>query len=197
MIVLRYKYQLTNFIMSAPSIHYLPSDQGMEIAFIGRSNAGKSSVLNTITNQKKLAKTSKTPGSTKLINLFEVTPGIRLVDCPGYGYATNIPQDMKKKWYGVLWTYLQKRKSIKGLVVIIDIRSNMNDIDHKIIDWAVKVNLPVMVLLNKSDKLAYSVRQVQLNKIRKIVPGVQVATFSALKRLGIAKVQHTLDSWFV
>ncbi len=114
-------YQQTHFVTSAPDIRHLPSDTGIEVAFAGRSNAGKSSALNTLTNQKNLARTSKTPGRTQLINLFEVAEGKRLVDLPGYGYA-QVPEEMKIKWQRALGEYLEKRMCLKGLVVLMDIR---------------------------------------------------------------------------
>jgi len=125
-----YNYHMTHFVMSAPDIRHLPSDEGIEVAFAGRSNAGKSSALNTLTQQKALARISKTPGRTQLINLFEVEPGIRLVDLPGYGYA-QVPEEMKIKWQRSLGEYLQMRNSLKGLIVLMDIRHPLKDLDRK------------------------------------------------------------------
>lgn len=185
--------------MSAPDIRHLPTDNGIEIAFVGRSNAGKSSALNTLTNQKNLARTSKTPGCTHLINLFEVGPGIRLVDLPGYGYA-EVPEDLKHKWQRMLSEYLQKRSSLKGLVVLMDIRHPMKDLDQQVVLWAVDVNIPVLVLLTKADKLAVGVRKMQLNQLRKaalvFMGGVQVEAFSSLRRQGVDKLKQKLDAWF-
>lgn len=145
-------YQNTHFITSAPDIRHLPEDAGIEVAFAGRSNAGKSSALNRLTNQKNLAKTSKTPGRTQLINLFKVTDNCHIVDLPGYGFA-QVPLEMKKKWQKSLGEYLQKRECLKGLVVLMDIRHPMKDLDQQLIYWAVEVNIPVQVLLTKADKL--------------------------------------------
>lgn len=127
---------------------YLPIPE-LKWLFAGRSNAGKSSALNTLTNQKSLARTSKTPGRTQLINLFEVADGKRLVDLPGYGYA-EVPEEMKRKWQRALGEYLEKRQSLQGLVVLMDIRHPLKDLDQQMIEWAVDSNIAVLVLLTKS-----------------------------------------------
>ncbi|EJA7222901.1 YihA family ribosome biogenesis GTP-binding protein [Escherichia coli] len=192
-------YQQTHFVMSAPDIRHLPSDTGIEVAFAGRSNAGKSSALNTLTNQKSLARTSKTPGRTQLINLFEVADGKRLVDLPGYGYA-EVPEEMKRKWQRALGEYLEKRQSLQGLVVLMDIRHPLKDLDQQMIEWAVDSNIAVLVLLTKSDKLASGARKAQLNMVREAVLAfngdVQVETFSSLKKQGVDKLRQKLDTWF-
>ncbi|GAL07793.1 GTP-binding protein EngB [Photobacterium aphoticum] len=130
-------YRNTKFITSAPSIRQLPTDAGVEIAFAGRSNAGKSSALNRITDQKNLARTSKTPGRTQLINMFEVVPGCNLIDLPGYGFA-QVPLEMKLKWQESLGEYLQKRECLEGLVVLMDIRHPLKDLDQQMIMWRSK-----------------------------------------------------------
>ncbi|MBS0971202.1 YihA family ribosome biogenesis GTP-binding protein [Chimaeribacter arupi] len=194
-----YNYQVTHFVTSAPDIRHLPADEGIEVAFAGRSNAGKSSALNTLTNQKSLARTSKTPGRTQLINLFELQPGLRLVDLPGYGYA-EVPEEMKRKWQKALGEYLQKRNCLKGLVVLMDIRHPLKDLDQQMIQWAVAVDLPVLVLLTKADKLASGARKAQLNMVREAVLAfmgdVQVEAFSSLKKIGVDKLSQKLDTWF-
>lgn len=194
-----FNYQQTKFVLSAPDIRHLPSDTGIEVAFAGRSNAGKSSALNTLTNQKGLARTSKTPGRTQLINLFEVVEGKRLVDLPGYGYA-EVPEEMKLKWQRALGEYLQKRQCLQGLVVLMDIRHPLKDLDQQMISWAVQSNLSVMVLLTKADKLASGARKAQLNKVREEVLAfngdIQVEAFSSLKKLGVDILRHKLDSWY-
>ncbi|XKM13572.1 ribosome biogenesis GTP-binding protein YihA/YsxC [Orbaceae bacterium ac157xtp] len=192
-------YAKTHFVTSAPDITHLPSDTGIEIAFAGRSNAGKSSALNTLTNQKNLARTSKTPGRTQLINLFEVEPDCRLVDLPGYGFA-QVPEEVKRKWQKSLGEYLQKRESLKGLVVLMDIRHPLKDLDQQMIDWAVQSNLPVMLLLTKADKLASGAQKQQLNMvIEAILPfqgDITVANFSSLKRSGLDALKNKLNEWF-
>lgn len=192
-------YAKTYFVTSAPDISYLPSDTGVEIAFAGRSNAGKSSALNFLTNQKNLARTSKTPGRTQLINLFEVEPNCRLVDLPGYGFA-QVPEEIKRKWQKSLAEYLQKRESLKGLVILMDIRHPLKDLDQQMIDWAVQSNLPVILLLTKADKLASGAQKQQLNMVKEaILPfqgDITVAMFSSLKRTGLELLKLKLDEWF-
>ncbi|MBF4373116.1 ribosome biogenesis GTP-binding protein YihA/YsxC [Vibrio anguillarum] len=192
-------YQNTHFITSAPDIRHLPDDEGIEIAFAGRSNAGKSSSLNRLTNQKNLAKTSKTPGRTQLINLFKVTEGCHIVDLPGYGFA-QVPLELKKKWQKSLGEYLQKRKSLKGLVVLMDIRHPMKDLDQQLISWAVDCYIPVLVLLTKADKLKSGARKAQVLKIREEARSfggdVTVDAFSSLKGLGVDVLRNKLDTWF-
>nr|WP_275658445.1 ribosome biogenesis GTP-binding protein YihA/YsxC [Vibrio sp. Isolate25] len=192
-------YQNTHFITSAPDIRHMPEDEGIEVAFAGRSNAGKSSSLNRLTNQKSLAKTSKTPGRTQLINLFKVTDGCHIVDLPGYGFA-QVPLEMKKKWQKSLGEYLQKRQSLKGLVVLMDIRHPMKDLDQQLIFWAVDSGIPVQVLLTKADKLKSGARKAQVLKIKKDSAGfggdVSVAAFSSLKGIGVDVLRNKLDEWF-
>lgn len=198
-VLTNWNYQLTHFVLSAPDIRHLPSDTGIEVAFAGRSNAGKSSALNTLTNQKALARTSKTPGRTQLINLFEVAEGKRLVDLPGYGYA-EVPEEVKLKWQRALGEYLQKRNSLKGLVVLMDIRHPLKDLDQQMIHWAVASNIPVMLLLTKADKLASGARKAQLNMVRAAVVDfngdIQVEAFSSLKKIGVDVLRHKLDGWY-
>jgi GTP-binding protein len=192
-------YQNTHFITSAPDIRHMPEDEGIEVAFAGRSNAGKSSSLNRLTNQRSLAKTSKTPGRTQLINLFKVTDGCHIVDLPGYGFA-QVPLEMKKKWQKSLGEYLQKRQSLKGLVVLMDIRHPMKDLDQQLIFWAVYSGIPVQVLLTKADKLKSGARKAQVLKIKKDSAGfggdVSVAAFSSLKGIGVDVLRNKLDEWF-
>lgn len=194
-----FNYHKTHFVTSAPDINHLPLDFGIEIAFAGRSNAGKSSALNTLTNQKNLARTSKTPGRTQLINLFRVEEHLHLVDLPGYGYA-EVPEEMKRKWQRALGEYLQKRECLRGLVVLMDIRHPLKDLDQQMIQWAVDVNLPVLLLLTKADKLASGARKAQLNMVREaILPfqgDIQVEAFSSLKKIGVDKLRIKLDEWF-
>jgi GTP-binding protein len=194
-----FNYQLTRFVTSAPDIRHLPDDTGIEVAFAGRSNAGKSSALNTLTNQKNLARTSKTPGRTQLINLFETAEGKRLVDLPGYGYA-QVPEEMKRKWQRALGEYLEKRLCLKGLVVLMDIRHPLKDLDQQMIEWAVDSSIPVLVLLTKADKLASGAMKKQLNLVREAAIAfngdVQVEAFSSLKKQGVDKLRQKLDSWF-
>jgi len=194
-----WNYHVTHFVTSAPDIRHLPADTGIEVAFAGRSNAGKSSALNTLTNQKSLARTSKTPGRTQLINLFEVEEGIRLVDLPGYGYA-QVPEEMKKKWQRSLAEYLRMRQCLKGLVVLMDIRHPLKDLDQSMVQWAVESSIPVLILLTKADKLASGARKAQLNMVREasmaFMGDVQVEMFSSLKKIGVDKLRQKLDTWY-
>lgn len=183
---------------SAPDIRHLQQDDGAEVAFAGRSNAGKSSALNRLTRQKSLARTSKTPGRTQLINVFEIEEGQRLVDLPGYGYA-KVPLEMKLKWQKALGEYLQVRKSLKGLVVLMDIRHPFKDLDQQLIHWAVERNLPVLALLTKADKLKAGKRKAQLLMAREaslaFCGDVTVHSFSSLNGLGLDNVERVLDQW--
>lgn len=196
---IKLNYHKTHFLTSAPDIRHLPEDSGVEIAFAGRSNAGKSTALNALTNQKNLARTSKTPGRTQLINLFEVEPNCKLVDLPGYGYAA-VPEQMKLQWQRSLGEYLQKRECLRGVVILMDIRHPLKDLDQQMIEWAVESDIQVLVLLTKADKLASGARKAQVNMVREAVLAfngdVQVEPFSSLKKSGVDKLRQKLDSWF-
>ncbi|MBG3080967.1 YihA family ribosome biogenesis GTP-binding protein [Proteus mirabilis] len=195
----QFNYQKAHFIISAPDIRHLPPDTGIEIAFAGRSNAGKSSALNALTQQNGLARTSKTPGRTQLINLFQIEEGLRLVDLPGYGYA-QVPEEMKRKWQRSLGEYLQKRECLKGVVILMDIRHPLKDLDMQMIDWAVESELPTLVLLTKADKLASGARKQQLMSVRDAlaskVGDIRIEYFSSLKKIGIDKLRNTLNEWY-
>lgn len=197
--MLQLNYHKTRFVISAPDITHLPEDSGVEIAFAGRSNAGKSSALNTLTGQKNLARTSKTPGRTQLINLFEVAENCRLVDLPGYGYA-EVPEEVKRKWQKSLSEYLQKRDSLKGIVVLMDIRHPLKELDRNMVEWAVDGGLSVLVLLTKADKLASGAMKNQLLAVRKELASlnadIAVEVFSSPKKIGIDKLVEKLNSWF-
>ncbi len=192
-------YSKAKFSISAPDLTHLCEDIGIEVAFAGRSNAGKSSALNRITRQKSLARTSKTPGRTQMINVFELDEGKRLIDLPGYGFA-QVPLAMKKKWQKALSEYLQKRKSLKGLVVLMDIRHPFKDLDQELIYWAVQSKLPVLALLTKADKLKSGKRKAQLLMAREASMAfggdVTVHCFSSLKGLGVSEVEGMLNTWF-
>nr|WP_283164331.1 ribosome biogenesis GTP-binding protein YihA/YsxC [Shewanella corallii] len=189
-------------MISAPDIahldKHLPGDTGVEIAFAGRSNAGKSSALNALTEQKNLARTSKTPGRTQLINVFALDEHRRLVDLPGYGFA-QVPLAMKIKWQNALGEYLQERRCLSGVVVLMDIRHPLKDLDMQMIEWAVASEIPVLALLTKSDKLAQSAKMKTVNEVRKALAEfgdwVQVEPFSSLKGTGKPKVLSILNAW--
>ncbi|RHW76333.1 ribosome biogenesis GTP-binding protein YihA/YsxC [Colwellia sp. RSH04] len=187
------------FTISAPDIRRLPEDSGIEVAFAGRSNAGKSSALNTLTNQKSLARTSKTPGRTQLINVFEIAENKRLVDLPGYGFA-KVPLEMKKKWQKALGEYLEKRESLKGLVVLMDIRHPLKDLDLDLIEWAADSDLPVLCLLTKADKLSQGKCSSEVLKVKKALASlkadIKVQAFSSLKRTGADQANNVICHWF-
>jgi GTP-binding protein len=186
------------FLTSAPDIAHLEPFDGIEIAFAGRSNAGKSSALNKITRQNSLARTSKTPGRTQLINLFELDAQRRLVDLPGYGYA-KVPIAMKLKWQKSLGEYLQKRECLKGLVVLMDIRHPLKDLDQDLVYWAVGAKLPVLILLTKADKLKAGKRKQQVLMVREaslaFMGDVRVQAFSSLTGVGLGEAEAILLDW--
>jgi len=192
-------YASAKFVTSAPDISKLPPDSGIEVAFAGRSNAGKSSALNTLTRQKALARTSKTPGRTQLINVFELTTGQRLIDLPGYGFA-KVPLAVKEKWQRSLSEYLQQRDSLKGIVVLMDIRHPFRETDQELIYWAVDCDLPVLALLTKADKLKQGARKSTVLKAKQAAIAfngdVQVEAFSSLKRIGMEQVEEKLNQWY-
>jgi len=186
------------FTLSAPDIRRLPEDSGIEVAFAGRSNAGKSSALNTLTNQRGLARVSKTPGRTQLINIFEVAENRRLVDLPGYGFA-KVPLEMKKKWQKALGEYLEKRECLKGLVILMDIRHPLKDLDMDLIQWAADSELPILALLTKADKLSQGKRSAEVLKVKKTLSSlnadIKVQAFSSLKYTGLEQANEVICQW--
>ena len=192
-------FRKVHFVTSAPDIRHLPNDGGIEIAFAGRSNAGKSSALNALTQQRQLARTSKTPGRTQLINLFELEPGKRLVDLPGYGYA-QVPLDMKLKWQASLSEYLQRRESLRALVLLMDIRHPLKDLDLQMLEWASNSDLKILALLTKADKLNPGPRKNVVQQVRKATTvfgdNVFVEAFSSLKGIGVEEVTRILSEWY-
>jgi GTP-binding protein len=195
----KFNYQQTSFLTSAPDITALPPDTGIEVAFAGRSNAGKSSALNTLTRQNGLARTSKTPGRTQLINTFRLADDKRLIDLPGYGFA-KVPLAVKEKWQKSLGEYLMKRQSLKGLVVLMDIRHPLKDLDQQLIHWAVESQLSVLLLLTKADKLSPGPRKKTLLEVREaslaFMGDVTVHTFSSLSKQGLTELEQVLDDWY-
>lgn len=192
-------FRKTKFVTSAPDISKLPEDLGAEIAIIGRSNSGKSSSINAICDQKNLAKTSRTPGRTRLINLFSVADKRYLVDLPGYGYA-QVPENMKRQWQKSMTDYLQQRKSLCGIVVTMDIRTPLRDHDRMIIDWSIASNLPALILLTKADKFGVNKRKEMVGEVRTALSefggNFKIIAFSALKKIGIDETREVLKNWF-
>lgn len=192
-------YKKTHFLLSVAHLKQLPPDHGAEIAIIGRSNAGKSSVLNQLTQNKNLARTSKTPGRTQLINLFAIDKDRRIADLPGYGYA-KVTVEVKQQWEKLLDEYLRTRACLKGLLMVMDIRHPMREFDQQILNWTNESQLPVHILLNKVDKLSASQAKQTLFKISKDLKiyhnPITVQTFSALKGVGMKELYECLNHWF-
>jgi GTP-binding protein len=192
-------YRRAAFLISAGKPGQFPQGEGMEVAFAGRSNAGKSSAINTLCGNKGLAKTSKTPGRTRLINFFAIDEQRRLVDLPGYGYA-KVPEKMKQEWEQLMTAYLQQQQSLRGLVIIMDIRHPMKEFDWQMLDWCHYYNLPAHILLTKADKLKRGAQQSSLLAVRKLLKesgsDATVQTFSALKQTGLDELVARLNEWF-
>ena len=190
-------FSQTQFLTSASALSECPLDSEAEVAFAGRSNAGKSSAINSICSQSGLARTSKTPGRTQLINFFAIEPASYLVDLPGYGFA-KVPLKVKNKWQKELEKYLSLRKPLVGLILLTDIRHPLKDNDLMMIDWAVKSSLPLHLLLTKSDKLKKGAAQNALLKVRTQIgtfPNITVQLFSAFKTIGIAEAREVINGW--
>lgn len=191
-------YHQTYFLTSASTVAQCPPDNVLEAAFIGRSNAGKSSALNVLTGQRKLARTSKTPGRTQLLNFFQITDDKYLVDLPGFGYA-KVPLKVKIRWQRQLEKYLQERQSLQGLILLMDIRHPFKDFDRMIIDWANKSEMPLHILLTKSDKLKKGAARTVLLTVEKHLAHygelVSAQLFSSLNKEGVDGLKEKLDSW--
>jgi GTP-binding protein len=187
-------------MISAPTLALCPDDTGAEVAFAGRSNAGKSSAINALTQQNALARTSRTPGRTQLINFFTVMndESRRLVDLPGYGYA-KVPEAVKIEWQKHLSDYLRGRFSLRGLVLLMDVRHPLTEFDQMMLDYADQRGMPVHILLTKADKLKKGPASAALQKVRSRLKEwedlVSVQLFSSLKRDGVVTLSQKLDQW--
>ncbi|GAA5524569.1 putative GTP-binding protein EngB [Microbulbifer aestuariivivens] len=196
----RLNFRAVEFLTSAPTVAECPEDSGAEVAFAGRSNAGKSSAINALTGNSKLARTSKTPGRTQLINFFSVSETQRLVDLPGYGYA-KVARSMKDEWQRHLAFYLEQRQCLRGLVLLMDIRQPLKEFDLHMLTWAKQAGLPTHILLTKADKMkngpAQNIRFAVEKALREqeLDTDVTVQTFSATKRSGLDKLEQTLNQW--
>ncbi|HAT8808739.1 TPA: ribosome biogenesis GTP-binding protein YihA/YsxC [Legionella pneumophila] len=192
-------YSKAVFLKSAARVNQLPEDSGYEVAFAGRSNAGKSSALNCLTNNKNLARTSKTPGRTQLINLFSLDEQRRLVDLPGYGYA-KVAMEVKLEWQKNLAHYLEARQCLRGLILLMDIRHPLKDLDQILVNWALHRELPVHILLTKADKLSRSEVKNAVLKVRQYYELaehlVSVQAFSSVKKDGVEELISVLDCWY-
>ncbi len=173
------------FLLSAWQPRQFPADDGVEVAFVGRSNAGKSSALNAITGRRDLARTSKTPGRTQLINFFALQPGQRLADLPGYGYA-KVPAEMQRHWRELMGRYVETRASLAGLVVVMDARRPLTDFDWQMLSWSREQSLATHLLLTKADKLNRGEAQSTLKKVLAETAGTATAQlFSAVTKVGV------------
>ncbi len=192
-------YHQAKFINSSPHLKDTPADHGKEIAFAGRSNAGKSSAINTLTRQNGLARISKTPGRTQMLNFFEINPDKRFVDLPGYGYA-KVPIAVKLKWHELMENYLTKRKSLCGVVLVMDVRHPLTEFVWQMVEWCQHTQLPLHIILTKADKLTYGAAKNTLLKVQKDLQAANcpltLQLFSALKKTGVDEVHHALDQLF-
>jgi GTP-binding protein len=181
-----------NFLLGAAQPKQFPEDAGAEVAIAGRSNAGKSSAINAIVARQSLARSSKTPGRTQQINFFELVPGQRLVDLPGYGFA-KVPVNMRQHWGALLTSYFNQRVCLTGAIVVMDARHPLTDIDAQMLDLAASRVLPIHILLTKSDKLSRSVAMKTLADVRKKLVGrATVQLFSATAKTGVDEAREVL-----
>jgi len=193
-----------SFTVSAARLDQLPEPTTAEVCFVGRSNSGKSSAINVLTNQRRLAFSSKTPGRTRLINLFGIPdplkPGAHLgflVDLPGYGYA-SVARESREEWADVLGGYLRDRASLAGIVLLIDIRRGVTDLDRRLADWIAPTGRPVLALLTKADKFPYGQRIRAVADVRKQLADIgalNALPFSATHRLGLDDAAAQIENW--
>ena len=186
------------FLTGAAGLEGMPPDRGREVAFAGRSNAGKSSALNAIAGLRGLARTSKTPGRTQQVNFFALDGDRRLVDLPGYGYA-RVALEVKRRWQALMEAYLARRRSLAGLVLLMDLRHPCKEADCLLLDWCRQARMPVQVLLTKADKLGRGAAAAALQKARQTVlrhcPGAGGQLFSALDGNGVEEARAVLIRW--
>ena len=191
-------FRATSFLISAAKISQCPDDSGGEVAFAGRSNAGKSSAINCLTGNKKLARTSKTPGRTQLLNFFSLSEDCRLVDLPGYGFA-KVPEKIKRDWNRLMENYLKYRQSLRGLILLMDCRHPLQPFDQQMLAWAMAAQMPTHILLTKSDKMKKGPAKANLLAVSseiEVYGGlVSVQLFSAEKNIGLSELTETLNFW--
>lgn len=194
-----YNFENAKFFITVDNYKDLPQSQG-EVAFVGRSNCGKSSLINSLTNQKKLAFTSKTPGRTQHINFFDFNENLFLVDLPGYGYA-KVSESKKKHWEELLNKYFEARKELLGMILIMDIRHPLKDLDFKMIDFFKYSKKPIHIVLNKSDKLSREKQKASYNKVKDVLfkqySNISIQLFSSLKKTGVIELKETLNTFFI
>jgi len=187
-------YPDARFLTSAHLASQFVPDTGAEVAFAGRSNAGKSSAINSIVNRKGFARTSKSPGRTQLINFFSLADGRRLVDLPGYGYA-RVAKSMRRHWRGLVGDYFIGRESLAGLILVVDIRRSLGDFDWQMVDWCQEFGCPAHVLLTKADKLKRGPAAAALAATRReLEETATVQLFSALKGQGVDAARSRLET---
>ncbi|MCW8924980.1 MAG: ribosome biogenesis GTP-binding protein YihA/YsxC [Xanthomonadales bacterium] len=189
-------FRVASYVLSAHQLRQLPVDTGIEVAVAGRSNAGKSSAINTFTDQKSLARTSKTPGRTQQIVIFELDERRRIADLPGYGYA-KVPTRLKHHWRAVMERYFQTRRSLHGVVLVMDIRHPMREFDRQLLAWCEVADIPCHVLLTKADKLKRGPAQSTLLKVRRELPAIASAqVFSSHNKTGLDELIDKLSDWY-
>ncbi len=183
------------FLTSAADARGWPPESGPEVAIAGRSNAGKSSALNALAQRRQLARVSKTPGRTQLINFFALGAHGRLADLPGYGFA-QVPPEVKRQWAGMIEAYLRARRCLRGILLVMDARHPLTDFDRQMLGWSEAIGLPCHILLSKADKLSRNAAQQQLASVRRgLPPGVSAQLFSALDGQGVEDARGKLLEW--
>lgn len=189
-------YRAARYVVSAHHLRQLGGDEGYEVAFAGRSNAGKSSAINALTGQKSLARTSKTPGRTQQIVVFEIDRQRRIADLPGYGYA-KVPEKLREHWRQLMQRYFETRRSLRGVILVMDVRHPLRPFDQQMLAWCSASGVPCHVLLTKADKLKRGPARSTLLQVRKALPpGATAQVFSAKTREGLDELIGRLNEWY-
>lgn len=189
-------FRVASYVLNAHELKQLPKDEGIEVAIAGRSNSGKSSAINALTDQKSLARTSKTPGRTQQIVIFELDETRRIADLPGYGFA-KVPLKLREHWRNVMARYFQTRKCLRGVVLVMDIRHPMKEFDQQMLAWCVAAGVSCHILLSKADKLKRGPAQSALLKVRSGLPAIASAqVFSATDKTGLDELVDKLSDWY-